>query len=303
MLLQSNATVTALVTTRAGHASDAFSVGTPDSIDPYVYDGVVAIGGDGLLFEIMQGVNSRPDADGLLSQLPFGIIPGGSGNGLAASVCKARGEADGATQNCYAICKNAPKPADLSTYTTKSGKEYTSFLSLSWGIVADVDLESDRFRALGSMRFDVYAVWRMISLRKYRARLMYLPPDAPSSASSEPGGEGWKVIEDTFQCFWALQTTHAAINMYTSPGSSMHDGLFHINVVRGSDRSRYQLLTSFLAFEDGSHVEQEHVEIIKCRAYKLVPLTDNTHVDLDGEEVEYGEIEARMREGAWRVYY
>ena len=336
MLAHSNIEPTLIVTERAGHASDLFSAGHADSLpNPYAYDGCIAVGGDGLLYEALQGeatrrhsplfdvwlfltptlaplvfvegIMTRPDSSRLLESLPFGIIPAGSGNGLAASVCHGRSEADGPLQNIFIICKFTPSPSDLSTYTTSASNKYLSFLSLSWGIVADVDLESDVFRALGSLRFDVYAVWRMISLRKYRARLSYLPEGVDSGAETDddptkPVPDGWVTIEDTFQCFWALQTSHASQGMHTSPGSTMDDGLFHITCVRGKV-SRVNLLSSFLAFEDGSHVKQEHVEVIRCRAFRLEPLSDNSHVDLDGEEVEYGAIQARVMRSAWRVFY
>lgn len=37
-----------------------------------------------------------------------------------------------------------------------------SFLSVGWGLMADIDIESERFRALGDARFTVWAVIRAI---------------------------------------------------------------------------------------------------------------------------------------------
>lgn len=50
-----------------------------------------------------------------------------------------------------------------------------SFLSVGWGLMADIDIESERLRALGGQRFTIWAVHRLISLRTYRGRLSYLP--------------------------------------------------------------------------------------------------------------------------------
>lgn len=41
--------------------------------------------------------------------------------------------------------------------------------------MADIDIESERLRALGGQRFTIWAVHRLISLRTYRGRLSYLP--------------------------------------------------------------------------------------------------------------------------------
>lgn len=48
--------------------------------------GIISIGGDGILFEIINGVMERPDWKHIINTIPFGIIPGGSGNGLAKSL-------------------------------------------------------------------------------------------------------------------------------------------------------------------------------------------------------------------------
>lgn len=48
--------------------------------------GVVVAGGDGLLFEVINGIMERPDWSSMFSQLKLGIIPCGSGNGLAKSI-------------------------------------------------------------------------------------------------------------------------------------------------------------------------------------------------------------------------
>ena len=51
--------------------------------------GIVVAGGDGILFEVINGIMERPDWSTMFSQLKFGIIPCGSGNGLAKSIAYA----------------------------------------------------------------------------------------------------------------------------------------------------------------------------------------------------------------------
>ena len=53
------------------------------------YTGIVSIGGDGVVHEIMQGIHSRPDGRDLLKRLKFGTIGAGSSNGLSASLAHA----------------------------------------------------------------------------------------------------------------------------------------------------------------------------------------------------------------------
>jgi sphingosine kinase len=49
-----------------------------------------------------------------------------------------------------------------------------SFLEFEWAIVADIDLESEKYRFLGGLRFTVSAIKRIINLRLYRGRLSFL---------------------------------------------------------------------------------------------------------------------------------
>ena len=50
------------------------------------YRAVIAIGGDGLLAEVLQGMKNRKDYSDILKSVTFGIIGGGTSNGLAASI-------------------------------------------------------------------------------------------------------------------------------------------------------------------------------------------------------------------------
>ncbi|MPC54192.1 Sphingosine kinase 1 [Portunus trituberculatus] len=69
-----------LVTERASHATDVVR-----TLDLTKYAGLVILSGDGLLFEVYNGLLARPDWEEAI-QFPIGIIPGGSGNGLARSL-------------------------------------------------------------------------------------------------------------------------------------------------------------------------------------------------------------------------
>ena len=55
------------------------------------YNGVITVGGDGTLSEIMQGLKEREDYDELLEEkLTFGVLGGGTSNGLASTLLYAR---------------------------------------------------------------------------------------------------------------------------------------------------------------------------------------------------------------------
>lgn len=58
--------------------------------DIYQWSGLLMVGGDGIVFEVVNGLFQRPDWEKALHELPLGVIPCGSGNGLAKSIAYAK---------------------------------------------------------------------------------------------------------------------------------------------------------------------------------------------------------------------
>lgn len=152
------------------------------------WDAVVLMSGDGLLHEVINGLMERPDWKRAI-QKPLCILPGGSGNALAASLNHYASEGhftkEELLMNCtYFLCKGLHAPMDLVSLHTASGKRLFSFLSFGWGFVSDVDITSERYRKLGNARFTVGTFQLLTSLQVYKGRLSYLPAEAQSPASS-----------------------------------------------------------------------------------------------------------------------
>jgi hypothetical protein len=63
----------------------------------------------------------------------------------------------------FALIKHDVLPMDLVAVDTCTGKRMYSFLSFGWGLVSDVDIESERYRSMGNARFTVGAIARVIS--------------------------------------------------------------------------------------------------------------------------------------------
>ncbi|XP_050334164.1 sphingosine kinase 1 [Bactrocera neohumeralis] len=161
------------VTKHANYAREFVRVKVLDN-----YSGIVAVGGDGLFFEILNGLLMRADWLDARNIL-LGIVPCGSGNGLARSIAHVCGE------------PYEPKPILGATLTMLSGKSMAmdvvriqqqnqilySFLSVGWGLISDIDIESERLRSLGYQRFTIWTLHRLISLRTYRGKVSYLPKE------------------------------------------------------------------------------------------------------------------------------
>lgn len=170
--------VTHVLTEYQNHATDYVR-----EMDLSKVDGLVACGGDGMLAEVVQGLFGRADATTAI-RTPLGILPGGSGNGLAASICWAAKEAYDFTNCAFYVARGRISGHQVQALTTGEGKRVYSFLSFSWAIIADIDIESEKWRCCGGARFTVGAVVRAVALRKYRGRVSYLPLEHPSSVAA-----------------------------------------------------------------------------------------------------------------------
>jgi sphingosine kinase len=201
--------------------------------------------------------------------------------------------------------------ADISKYQT-TNNEYTSFLTFAWAMVADLDFESEIIRFVGEARFHLWAVLRILALRRYPAKFSYLPPPSSNDKSNKPLDNNmpaltspvpanWVTIEDNFIVFWVSQVPKASVNDLQSPKSTLDDGVFRAFIIRGNV-SRFQLIKCLLHLDTGGHIDQDCVEYIECVAYRLEPTAPGSYNDIDGEKVEDGPIQAHVIRGCMRVF-
>lgn len=83
-------------------------------------------------------------------------------------------------------CKTMPM--DLVRVETRN-RILFSFLSVGWGLLADIDIESERLRAIGGQRFTVWSVARLIGLRTYKGKVSYLPCNKVPSLENVGNGK------------------------------------------------------------------------------------------------------------------
>mmetsp|Transcript_10205 Transcript_10205/g.29957 ORF Transcript_10205/g.29957 Transcript_10205/m.29957 type:complete len:580 (-) Transcript_10205:106-1845(-) len=298
-----------LITTHSRHAEERMNKQSSksDFKDISEYSGIVLVGGDGIIHEVMQGIHRRSDRDEILKKIKLGTIGAGTSNGFSASLAHASKENISPLDSAFMIAKGMSAWVDLSRYETKS-KSYTSFLTFSWAMIADIDIESECIRWAGFLRMDIWGVVRVLFLRKYRARFSYLPPTEEKKAVKIPpldqplaGSEGWITCEDEFIVFWVSQVTHAGEQMFHAPPCKLNDGVFHIMIVRGNV-SRVRLAMILLSMEHGGHYGMNGVEFVKCSAYRLEPLTQGSFNNLDGEVIEPGPVQAAALPSSIRAY-
>lgn len=307
------------------HANHAMEI--VSEIPLGVYDCVVAVGGDGSLYEIVQGLMKRADWNEAIRQ-PIGIIPGGSGNGLAHSIAHQSEEKGKPVNAAFILAKGLPHDLDITSVRNDKDTTY-SFLSLEWASIADVDIGSEKLRMLGGLRFTVAFINQLVLKRpEYPGKIWYLdegedakpqryfethdPKSTQRPAMDLFDGEGqgpketedseakWKQLDGHFRIVWVMNVSHAASDALIAPGAEFDDGYNYITFMDGA-HSRKDLLAMMLAIESGDHMDKKGVQQVRTRAFKLVPERATDLMCVDGEVVEGPYLEAQVHRGMARI--
>ena len=73
----------------------------------------------------------------------------------------------------FIVAKHDVVPMDLVAIDTSTGQRLYSFLSVGWGLISDVDIESEKYRSMGNARFTLMAIFKIASL--YITVIYFMP--------------------------------------------------------------------------------------------------------------------------------
>lgn len=173
-------------TTHAGHAkslASTFDFGT-------FPDGIVCVGGDGIVNEVFNGLLSRSDRTEAVS-IPVGIIPAGSDNSLVWTVL---GVKDPISASLLIVKGGFTTLDVLSVEWLQSGLVHFGTTVSYYGFVSDVLELSEKYqKKFGPLRYFVAGVLKFLCLPSYFYELEYLP------MSKEMSGHGKGTELDKFE--------------------------------------------------------------------------------------------------------
>jgi len=293
----------------AGHAGEMVS-----KIQIGAFDGIVCVSGDGLIHEVINGLMGREDwAEAI--KIPVGTIPAGSGNALAAEL-----EILDPVTASFAIAKGTSRPLDLLQVTQEGQPDLYSFLSINWGLISDVDFESEAYRFIGGARFTVGALVRITNLRTYPAKLEYVLADndgdnyfckrdrtcikcksmlerdneavpVESKEEIQEKEENWEVLESQFVTVVGCNFSKLSYDLIVAPFAHLSDGCIDLLVVETCTRS--ELISLFTGMETGEFINNvtfntgKFVKYLKVKKFKLSPLSKTSSpFGFDGEHAK-----------------
>lgn len=216
------------------------------------YDAVLACGGDGTVNETARALCGTKTA--------LGIIPAGSGNGLARHI----GIPIDPLASLRIIARRHVEACD---YGTVNGQPF--FCTFGIGFDAAV---SDRFAAAPGRGRLTYIKSAMTELRHYTPQHYVIEAD------------GHRIERDAFIITGANASQYGN-NAYIAPTASIRDGFLDIVVV--SPLSPPAMAMFGIDMMSGTLAHNRHIEVFRCR-HALIERSCDGPAHIDGEPVTLG---------------
>ena len=315
-------------TAYSGHA-----VEIAENLDTDGYDVIASCSGDGLPHEVFNGLGKKPDARRALSKVAVVQLPCGSGNAMSWNL----NGTDSTTLAALSIVKGIRTPIDLVSITQGS-KRTLSFLSQAVGLVAEVDLGTERIRWMGSARFTYGFIVRILGKTVYPADVA-VKVEIPTKAAirehyreelsnrsdfdsrREPNDTDndslpslkYGTIEQSLPSDWTMVPYDKLGNFYCGnmafmapnanffPATLPNDGYADLVTVDG-DISRFAAVKSLLAVENDTFFDMVHVNYRKVSGYRIAPKGQrHGYIAIDGERVPFEPFQAEVHRGLGTV--
>ncbi|KII70896.1 Sphingosine kinase 1 [Thelohanellus kitauei] len=274
-------------------------------------DIIMVVGGDGTFHNVLNGLY-RQKLDDKHIDKSFILIPAGSGNALVASVLQ-QSNLTFCIENCiYSLLKGCPDKlcasevnvSFLSGERSGQAQSILSFLNLTWGTIADVDIESECCKFMGKHRFIPFAIKNILIRKKRKVKVFFKPSeekDSPDSnddidfslLGSEEGENYRTVFISQVKCLTSSIVISEKINLGFSG--------YILGVIRGHASAiqiaRCLCTTAFhdLYQEERSKSKDENLwlDIREIRGFKME--TDGGKLVIDGEFIFEGKFSLTMK--------
>ena len=202
------------------------------------YDAIIAAGGDGTLFEVINGyyMNSTKKKPSL------GILPIGTGNAVARDLELHVSKWKEAIE---IIAQMKPRKVDVGKFTSH-GQSYYFLNILGLGFVADVTKTAKKLKALGNISYSLGVLYQMLKLKSFKLKI-------------ELDG---KLLERDNTFVEVSNTTYTS-NFYMAPKAKIDDGLLDVTLL--NKVSRIGLLKAFPKVFTGEHIHLPEVETFTAK--------------------------------------
>jgi diacylglycerol kinase (ATP) len=227
---------------QTGSAGDA--VRLVAGADVSAYDGLIAVGGDGTLFEVVNGLYAHSKD----KRIPLGLVPAGTGNAFARDLGLAAGDWEKAVG---LIRAGRQRPVDVGRVETPT--ETYFFLNIvGAGLVVDALRTAEKLKLIRPWAYTVAALWQAIKLKSY-------------PLSIEING---KSIKQDSMFLEISNTRYTGASFLIAPDAVLDDGLLDVTLVK--KLSHIRLLRLFPTIYKGNHIRFEEIETFKAKQIRIM---------------------------------
>lgn len=202
------------------------------------YDGLIAAGGDGTLFEVINGYYQNDSQ----KRIPIGVLPVGTGNAFARDLNL---DSSQWAEAIEIIGKQKPRKVDVGKFTTKNHTFY--FLNiLGLGFVADVTETAHHLKVLGNVSYTLGVLYRTIMLKTHKLVI-------------EIDGNSF----ERENIFVEISNTRYTADFLMAPNAKIDDGLLDVTLL--GKITRRKLLKFFPKVFTGDHIQLDDIETFKAK--------------------------------------
>ena len=210
------------------------------------WDVVVALGGDGTLFQVL---NCCLKHEGF--NTPLGLIPAGTGNSFSKEF-----RDQPARPAWQRVLEGNAVPVDVLRCRLQNaepwhGHEYFFINVMGLGFVAEVNINSQRFKRLGAVS---YILGLLVTLKNFKPVHLRMTLDGQTLARTGM----FAVI---------CNSRYTGGDMWVAPHAEIDDGVMEIVLL--NELSRIALLRAFPSVFTGKHVDHPKVEIFRGRRLRI----------------------------------
>lgn len=237
------------------------------------WDSIVALGGDGTLFEVINGMMRGDDS----LPIPLGVIPVGTGNSFSKDLSISTPE-----DAIEKIVNGNTANVDLG-HCTCADKSFYFINLLGFGFVSDVAQKAAEYKRWGDLSYVIGVFIITVNLESYHLDF-------------EIDGEKFQ-RENIF--VEICNSTKTGGDMIMAPDAKIDDGLLDVILLNKTSRGR--LLSAFPKIFKGTHISMDEVETFKAREVKFNPAGVKV-LTPDGEITGHTPISVSVLPGKIRIF-
>jgi len=204
-----------------------------------LYSGLVAAGGDGSFFDVLNGYMQNPNRE----NIPLGVIPIGTGNSLSRDILDKNNSLE---DYIKLIAKGETKSFDIAKVQLEKETFYYANM-MGFGMITDIVETASKLKIFKKMSYNMGVLYNIAKLVSYDLKMV---------------ADGKEYNLDNIFII-VSNSKYTGGDYLIAPKAKIDDGLLDIIIVNRI--KRLQLLSTFPKIFDGSHIHTKYVDYIQAK--------------------------------------